>query len=37
MSTYEKNDKNQAVITITVDGASYEKAVADVYKKTANK
>ena len=37
MSTYEKNDKNQAVITITVDGASYEKAVADVYKKTASK
>lgn len=37
MSTYEKNDKNQAVITITVDGASYEKAVADIYKKTANK
>lgn len=37
MSTYEKNDKNQAVITITVDGASYDRAVADVYKKTANK
>lgn len=37
MSTYEKNDKNQAVITITVDGASYDKAVSDVYRKTAGK
>ena len=31
MSTYEKNDKNQAVITVTVSGEDFEKAVEAAY------
>ena len=37
MSTYEKNDKNQAVITVTVSGEDFEKAVEAAYRKTAGR
>ena len=37
MSTYEKNDKNQAVITITVSGEEFEKAIEVAYRKTAGR
>ena len=37
MSTYEKNDKNQAVITITVSGEEFEKAIEVAYRKTADR
>lgn len=37
MSSYELNDKNQAVITIEISGQDYENAVNTVYKRTANR
>lgn len=37
MSTYEKNDKNQAVITVTVSGEEFEKAMEAAYRKTAGR
>lgn len=37
MSSYELNDKNQAVITIEISGQDYENAVNTVYKRTSNR
>lgn len=37
MSSFEKNEKNQAVITVEIDGGSFEKAVDAAYKKTASR
>ncbi|MBS6475287.1 MAG: trigger factor [Clostridiales bacterium] len=37
MSSFEKNEKNQAVITVEIDGGSFEKAVDTAYKKTASR
>jgi len=37
MATFEKNDKNQAVITITISGEDFEKAVESAYRKTAGR
>lgn len=35
MSKMEKNDKNQAVLTFTIDGGEFDAATDKVYKKTA--
>jgi trigger factor len=37
MCTFEKNEKNQAVITVTVSGEEFEKAIEQAYHKTAGR